>query len=128
MAKATDEVANDKGESGSVLEYNGSKCSNWPSEASGCRGKSTKSRKNAQMACCSGKSLNIRGTVSSREADLLMALFGRMGAGVAEADHGVISPDEADFGGDGNLVVICCVCCWRCCSFFFWAFRRTAFV
>ena len=106
MIKATDEVAKDNGESGKVLEYNGKRCSNWPSELSGWRGKSTKSRKNAQIACCSGKSLNIRGTFSSKEADLLMAVLGRMGAGVAEAESGVMSSDDADFGGDGSLMVV----------------------
>lgn len=61
IINATDEVANDNGESAPVLAYRGNKCSRWPSTLSGWRGMSTKSRKNAQMACCSGKSLNILG-------------------------------------------------------------------
>lgn len=67
IINATDEVANDKGDSAAVLAYRGSKCSRWPSTLSGWRGRSTKSRKNAQMACCSGKSLNILGIGSLDE-------------------------------------------------------------
>lgn len=67
IIKATDEVAKDKGESALVVVYRGSKCSRWPSILSGWRGRRTKSRKKAQMACCSGKSLNILGTGSFGE-------------------------------------------------------------
>ena len=75
MMSATDEVASDSGELGEAFRYKGSRCSRWPRTLSGCRGKSTKSRKKAQMACCSGKSLNMRGRAFSVELErFLMAI------------------------------------------------------
>ena len=67
IINATDEVANDKGEPALVLAYKGNRCSRWPWVVSGWRGRRTKSRKNAQIACCSGKSLNILGISSLDE-------------------------------------------------------------
>ena len=88
---------------------------------SGCRGSRTKSRKKAQMACCSGKSVNIRGTDSSDDEDCLTKIAGVL-APVLTAGHVAVrgtSSDDAEAGGVGSF--------WASC-FFFCAFRRTALV